>query len=167
MSFESAYAPSLKGMALSLFLFSLCVALVVFVGGASMFWFLAFLVAIYAASFAVKNGQLNRMINHLSRGDVYVELKYYNKSYFLGRFLALLAYIIVPVLLLGLLGIYVGLGMVLGFYSGILLWHFSRELRLRLWMRRTGTKIFKKVESYSQEGSLMVKLTYRRLQSKS
>ncbi|WP_449461900.1 hypothetical protein PQ610_05610 [Tardisphaera miroshnichenkoae] len=164
MSFESAYIPSLKGMALSLLLFSLCIALVAFVGGASMPWFSAVLLAVYAVSFAIKNRELKRLIYHLSRDEVYVELKYYNKGYFLGRFVVLLAYVVIPLLLLGLLGIYVGLGIVLGLYSGILLWHFSRELRLRLWMRRTGISIVKKVESYNQEGSLIVKMSYKRAQ---
>ncbi len=162
MSFESPYTPSVKGMAFSMLLFSLCIALVAYVGGTSILWFSAVLLAVYGASFRVKNGELKRMIYHLSRDEAYVELKYYDKSYFLGRLVALFAYVVIPLFLLGFLGVLVGVGIVLGFYSGILLWHFSRELRLRLWMRRTGTRIIKKVESYNQEGSLMVKTSYRK-----
>ncbi|MGC8601464.1 MAG: hypothetical protein ACP5GO_04730 [Thermoprotei archaeon] len=161
---EGVYAPSLKEIAFILMLFSFSIVLVVNVGIISVYCFVFALVLTFTVSFIKAKRRLNRMIGHLSRGESYVEVMYYDRDYFLGRFLALIGYAILPLAVIGLAGIYVGLGIVLGFYSGLLVSRLWRIIRLKLWISQSGEIIVKRTESFNGSGAMVIKVSYKKAQ---
>ncbi|MGC8631576.1 MAG: hypothetical protein ACP5T2_04030 [Thermoprotei archaeon] len=154
------YNSSFFSIILSSIIAFFCVIIVILGGFVSVVTFAVVFVSILAIIYNRFNNKSKEMIGYISKNGVYVDYNYFDGWYQALRLAYLGAAILFPLLILDFLGIFIGIGIIFGFFGGLTVANLIRMIRLRAWTADTGIRVFKKVETFREGKAILVKTSF-------
>jgi len=137
-----------------------CVLIVILGGLVSVATFAVMFASVLAIIYNRFNNKLKEMTGYISKDGVYVDYNYFDGWYQWLRLAYLGVGILFPLLILDFLGIFIGIGIIFGFFGGLTVANLIRMIRLRAWAAGTGIRVFKKVETFREGKAILIKTSF-------